>query len=386
MTNFGIICEFNPLHNGHKKIIDEAKRLGADNVVCVMSGNAVQRGELAVLDKYTRGEAAVRVGVDLVLELPYPWCTASAEYFARAGVEILSHVCDNIIFGSECGDIDLLTRAAEVAASENFRAKYIELLESGEGAASAYFDILKDNGFDALSSNDLLGIEYIRAAMKLKKSIKFHTVKREGAAYSETELGDSEYPSATAIRRAWSEGQRDTDKYIPEEIQDVFAKKLENGEFSDMWLLSRAILMYFRLADPDRLSYFAEAGGGVANRICALARESADAESFFEALKTKRYTDAKLRRAMLFCMTDVTDKLLAAMPEYVTLLAANERGRETLSSLRKAQTLNIVTKPADAPKDSEQFRVSERLEAVFTLALAEPKDVGEYYRKKAFII
>ena len=117
MADFGIVCEFNPMHNGHVRLIDEAKKRGAERVVCVMSGNAVQRGELAFADKYTRAKIAVDCGADLVLELPYPYCAASAEFFAGAGIRILSELCDNVIFGSERGDIELLTSAARVAAS-----------------------------------------------------------------------------------------------------------------------------------------------------------------------------------------------------------------------------------------------------------------------------
>ena len=124
MRNIGIVCEFNPLHNGHKRILDYARELGAERVVCVMSGNATQRGELAVLDKYTRAKSAIASGADLVLELPYPWSSASAEYFARAAVSVLSGFCDTLLFGSECGDIDLICRAATLASSEEFREEY----------------------------------------------------------------------------------------------------------------------------------------------------------------------------------------------------------------------------------------------------------------------
>ncbi len=386
MRNFGIICEFNPLHNGHKLLIEHAKSMGADRIVCVMSGNAVQRGELAVFDKYARAEAAILCGADLVIELPYPWSAASAEYFSRAGIEIASNFCDSIVFGSECGDIDKLRGAASVASKKSFREKYRERLENGQGAASAYFELLAENGFDGLSSNDLLGIEYIRAAIEKQYALDFYTLKREGAAYSEELLTGGQYQSATAIRNAWSEGNRDTDDYIPKELQRFYKEHLEEGRFTDFWLLSRAILMYFRLAEPEAFANVAEADGGIANRICALARECADEEELFERLKTKRYTDAKLRRAMLFCLTSVEKALLDGAPAYTTLLGANEKGRELLNEIRKDGRINIVTKPADAPKDTEQFKVNERLDSMFTLALAESTGSDESYRKKAFII
>ena len=380
MTGFGIICEFNPLHNGHKRLIDEAKNRGADCVICVMSGNAVQRGELAVTDKYTRAKAAILCGADLVLELPYPWCSSSAESFARAGVEILSHFCKDVIFGSESGDIELLKNAAQTALSARFREEYKQRLDNGEGAAAAYFSMLKQACGVELSSNDLLGIEYIRTAIEKGLDLNFHTVSREGAAYLEDSLGDELCPSATAIRKAWKEG-KETDLYIPEEALKVF----EGADITDISLLSRAILMYFRLADADRLCNIAETEGGIVNRIISAAKGTADEKEFFEAIRTKRYTDSKLRRAMLFCLTGVTKDILNSSPTYTVLLGASEKGRELLASVRKSENINIVTKPADAPRNTAQFEAEEKMEAIFTLASGKPYDLGEAYRKTAFI-
>ena len=380
MSTFGIVCEFNPLHNGHKRLIDEARRLGADSIVCVMSGNAVQRGELAVTDKYTRAKAAVLVGADLVLELPYPWCASSAEYFSTAGIEILSHFCDSVIFGSECGDINLLRRAAEAASSEAFKAEFDKKTEQGEGAAKAYFSLLERYTGVSLSSNDLLGIEYIRTAMEKRFNIKFYTVKREGAGYNESTLSIGQNPSATAIRRAWREGT-DVDSYLPKEAAEVFA----GAERTDSEIISRAVMMYFRLADAKNFDNIAEAEGGIANRIVSAAKSADSPNSFFDMLRTKRYTDAKLRRSMLFCMTGVTKELLKQSPEYITLLGASDKGRELLSKARKDESINIVTKPADAPRESEQFRAGEKLECIFTLSYGNSTDVGESYRKNAFI-
>ena len=384
MSIYGIVCEFNPFHNGHKRIIDEAKRRGADAVVVAMSGNAVQRGELAVLDKYTRAKAAVLCGADLVLELPYPWSASSAQSFARCGVEILSHFCDNIIFGSECGDIEYLRGAANASATESFEREYNTLLQSGEGAAKAYFSLLEKEGFGGLSSNDLLGVEYIKAAKKYP-NITLHTVKREGADYNETKLGELDCPSASAIRGAWKKGENDLSAYIPKDALEVFNEAIERGEIVDETLLSRALLMYFRLADADTLSRFAQAEGGVANRICSMADKVTDFEELFEELKTKRYTDAKLRRAILFSLTGVREEILKQKPEYTTLLGADAKGRELLSKVRKEGGLPIVTKPADAPTESEQYKLGRALEAIFTLGLMNAKSLEDSYRKNAFI-
>ena len=384
MVTFGIICEFNPLHNGHKRLIDEARRLGAECIVCIMSGNAVQRGELAITDKYNRAKAAILVGTDLVLELPFPWSAASAEYFAGAGVDILSGFCDHIIFGSECGDIELLEKAAEAASGKEFKERLKNRLSSGEGAAVAYFSELEAIAGIKLNSNDLLGVEYMKAAKQKGYSIEFHTIKREGSAYNDTELCADQNPSATALRRAWSEGVC-AFEYIPKEAAEIFEECIKKGDITDAENISRAVLMYLRLLDPQTLSETAESDGGIANRIISCARSAKSSEEMFELLRTKRYTDAKLRRAMLFLLTNVKAELLKQTPDYTVLLGANDIGRGLLSSARKNGGTKVVTKSADAPKDSEQYKAGERLEAIFTLACKETRDVGDNYRKSAFI-
>ena len=145
MSDFCIISEFNPLHNGHAYIIGKARELGAESVTCVMSGNSTQRGELSVLNKYLRAEAAVRCGADLVVELPYPWCSSGAEYFGRAAVSIARHFGDTLLFGSECGEVDTLRRAAEVCEQSDFKKAFEERQLMGEGAASAYVSCLKQH-------------------------------------------------------------------------------------------------------------------------------------------------------------------------------------------------------------------------------------------------
>jgi len=310
--------------------------------------------------------------------------SASAESFAQCGVEILSHFCDNIIFGSECGDIEYLKGAATVAASDSFCEKYNSLLQSGEGAAKAYFSLLEREGFGGLSSNDLLGVEYIKAARN-SPDIMLHTVKRDGSDYNETNLGESQCPSASAIRAAWEKGEYDLSTYLPQDALNVFNEAIERGAIIDETLLSRALLMHFRLADAEMLSRFAQADGGVANRICSIASKASSFEELFEELRTKRYTDAKLRRAILFSLTGVKEEILKQKPEYTTLLGADAKGRELLSAVRKKRTITVVTKPADAPAESEQYKLGRKLEAIFTLGLKNARTLEDSYRKNAFI-
>ena len=294
MSDFGIICEVNPLHGGHRYLIESARSIGAGRVVCVMSGNTVQRGEFAVTDKYARAEMLIANGADLVLELPFPWCSGSAEQFSRGAISILKDVCDTVIFGSECGDIELICRAATLASSEEFREEYRRRTKSGEGAASAYFSLLSERVGIELSSNDILGVEYIKAAKKLGAELDFYTVARKGSAYRESSLEPMKNPSATALRNEWRSGRVSLEEYMPSQAIEGYERAFDNGEITDNSLLERAYLMFFRLSRSEDLSGIAEAEGGIADRLCLLARESKDFESFWDAFRTKRYTDAKL--------------------------------------------------------------------------------------------
>ena len=383
---FGVVCEFNPFHKGHKYLFERARELGADSLVCVMSGNATQRGELSVADKYVRSEAAMREGADLVLELPFPWCAASAEYFARGAVSVLSEYCDVLIFGSECGDTELLVKAAQIARSESFRAEYAARLESGRGAAEAYFSMLKEKSGVEFSSNDLLGIEYIRAIYDLDSKMKPIAIKREGIGYRDASLDDDLLPSATAIREEWRRhGVAATEKYLPREAFRVYLRAEAEGELADIKEIDSAIVSFFRFHSGEELSRFAESGGGVAGRLCAAAHESVSAEELLGAAASKRYTDAKLRRAMLFSITGVTQSDLSYLPRYTSLLALAPKGREILAATRKSERMPIVTKPADAPRETAQFKASERLDALFTLATKQKKKSFAMLTKNIFI-
>ena len=387
--NFGIICEFNPFHAGHKYLFDKARELGAKNIVCAMSGNAVQRGELAIFDKYTRARGALLNGADLVLELPFPWSAGSAEYFASAGIKALAPYCDAIIFGSECGDIELLKRAAELALGDEFISEFEAQKKNGEGAASAYFSLLEKHIGVNLCSNDILGVEYIKAAKKIGAQLEFYTVCRLGNAYRDDDIHDGEIPSASAIRRALLDENAEALLRVQRYTEGSLRRALKDGTITNPAFFERAMLMHFRLCEPSEISRYAECDGGVAERICSAARESTDVDSFWDAVKTKRYTDSKMRRATLFALTRVSRDLLLQTPEYLYLLAANESGRALLSSVKKSRredSVLVVTKPADAPRESAQFVAEERLNAIFSLARERALPMSEAYKKNAFII
>ncbi len=388
MSVYGIISEFNPFHNGHKYLIDTARAEGARAVVCVMSGNSVQRGECAVVDKYIRAETALAGGADLVLELPYPWCSASAEFFASCGVSVASAFSDTLIFGSELGDLSALEAAAEICAGEEFAEEYRESLVGSSGTAGRYFELIERRTGKQYSSNDILGIEYIKAIKRQASGVKLRTVKREGAAYRSEDLTVGELQSATALRRLIQGGDvgRLSD-CMPSECAEILKSAIADGELASNARIAQAIRLFFRLREPSDFCGIADVDEGLASRLCGCASESSEGE-LLESLRTKRYTDARLRRAMLFCMTGVTRADISAYPAYVNLLGANSVGRELLAKRRKESPIAVVTKPADIPSTAaaeRQRELSGRLDAIFTLATEKRRDAS-YLLKKPPVI
>ncbi len=386
LKSTGIICEYDPFHKGHEHQIELLRQSGTDTVVCLMSGNATQRGGLAVADKYTRAAAALASGADLVLELPFPYSSASAEYFADAGVSLLNSLgVDELNFGSESGDIEGLTKIAKVTAKAEFDLTYRKILEADPtvGTARAYSEAYKALTGHELAGgpNDILAFAYIRSALRLKSDIKLTTVKRIGAGFSDTVLKTGEYPSATALRRAFSSGELDRAfEGLPEGSKEVYRTAKEQGRFpADMSKLDAAMLSFFRLCDPTSLENIADTSGGIGGRLISAARSSTSFDEMLKEAATKRYTDARLRRAALFCLTGVTAEDLRERPCYTTLLAADLRGREFLSE-RKSCGLKIVTKPSDAPL-CRQRELSERLDSLFVQTLPKPRRADDFLRR-----
>lgn len=405
MRASGVICEFNPFHSGHAYLLSRMRdEVGEDGcVVCLMSGRFVQRGEASVADPYLRARTALAGGADLVLELPFPWSAGSAEHFAAAGVSLLSRLgVDTLTFGSECGDASLLARAAEVVATPSFAEIYATLCRTGMGTTAAYTEAIRQvagdlpDGFPA--SNDLLGIAYLRA-LGGEARLRSHAptariVTRYGAGYREDTLRTDEHPSATALRIILREAACDTEALsailagtMPTEAVTLLCEASERGELPAD---SNRLLPFFhtlcRTRKPADIEGYAECGGGLAAHLCRQAREHATAQGFFDALRTRQYTDARLRRALLFSALRVTEEDLRATPVYTTLLAATKRGCAYLRAWQKAggEDPAVITKPADAPA-GRQRELGEDADALYTLCLPAATDAGAMIRRSPFI-
>ncbi len=394
MRTIGIICECNPLHAGHLYLLERARADGADAVIAVMSGCFVQRGEPAVTDPFTRAEILVRSGFDAVFELPFPYSASGSEFFGHAGVEILSRLgVDELWFGSECGDVSLLSRLAEIADSEEFQQRYAETAQGSGGTAQAYFDLLREIGgkeSPPLDPNDILALSYLRAIRKTGSRMRPVTVKRMGSGYHDTSLGQG-FPSATALRLLWrEEGFGAVADLLPPACTERLEKACENGTApASLELMERAILSHFRMTPPEALEQIAELGGGLGARMAQLSHKASTLNSFLSLCATKKYTDARLRRGILFALTGIRQEDLRRPVAYARLLSANKTGCEFLSSIRKTSSIPVVTRQTDLP-DSEDakkaFELECRSRALFTLCTPAAGSAERLIRRTPVIV
>ena len=395
MKTVGIICECNPYHGGHEYLMKCARESGADAIVCVMSGNFVQRGEAAVLSPHARAEILVRSGADAVLELPFPYAASSADFFGRAGVEILERLCvDEIWFGSETGDLAPLWRYAEVAESAAFQAAYAEAAEGDGGTASTYFALLSKMANDAnavCEPNDILAISYLRAVRKLNAKIRPVTIKREGSGYSEKELVMGAFPSATALRQAWEKNEIEAIMpYLPGVCGEVSRREgkaktapatLKNAEALVLGMLA--------LTPAKELEAYAGLCGGLAGRICESAKKAATIEEFWSHCATKKYPDARIRRGVLAALLRVREEDQRAPVSYVRLLAANDTGRAFLSAARRTSDLPVVTRQTDLPQTpaaERQFELESASAILYSKCLPRASAADEQLRRPPVIL
>lgn len=399
MKTIAVICEYNPLHFGHLYHINQIREhYGECAVIALLSGDFVQRGEPAVLTKTARARAAVSAGCDLVFELPAPYCFASAEHYARAGVKLAASLgADVLSFGSESGELAKLQAAAKRLASPAFSTKLNELAkkEPALGIVSARAAAARESGLETFSGlitapNNILALEYIKAVNKLgmKQLPELHTVRRIGAGYNSLSENDG-FVSASFIRSKIFAGE-EFKNYLPDFTYNICMESLNDGIFpTSLKRLELPILCFFRLADAKKLSEFAESGGGLSYRLCRAAREADSLEAFFEAAATKKYTNARLRRAVLSCMLGIYESDLRAPPAFTRLLAASANGRSLLNSIRPASDIEILTSAADFKKLPQAYERARALyrtsEALYTLAFQTPRPASDLIKARPYI-
>ena len=364
MKIVGLITEYNPFHAGHLYHMQRARELtGADYCVVLMSGSFVQRGEPAIFDKYRRTKAALLAGADLVLEMPVAFSTASAHEFAAYGVALLSAIgVEAVVFGSECGQIEFLKQAASALNHES--AEFQERLRKGLKAGLTYPQArakaleMEDTWASVLTSpNNILGIEYLRAAEDLHSPMEFYTISRKGSGYHEDTLADANFPSASAIRGIIRNSlSKDKDlldilaSHLPAVTHPAYtgAVPVFVDDFSE--LLNAAVLQMqatFSIADlsPE-----------LAARLAKPPYFPLSFEERIQALKTRQLTYTRVSRALLHLVLGMREEDISRWKDegyalYARILGFRRQSSPLLSCLHKKSSIPLITKMADAAQN-----------------------------------
>ena len=390
----GVIAEFNPFHSGHAALCASARRAGVTHLVAVMSGNFVQRGDLAITDKRVRAACALSCGVDLVLELPLPWAMATAQVFARGAVGALA-ACgcvDVLTFGSECGQESVLRDLAAGVDCPSVQERLRALLPLGLTYAKtrqqAVREVLGDGLAGHLASpNDLLGIEYLRQAGALGWEPEMLLTKRRGVSHDAGQPA-GEYASASWLR-ANAASFDDLARYMPSPCLELLTAAERDGLFpADKSKLDSAILSHLRRLSRQELSRLPDLSEGLENRLYSAIRCARTVAELELAVKTKRYTLARVRRLILSAFLDIQKGDSAGVPPYLRVVGLNAKG---------GQILRVMGRTATLPVDSSLARLSllqgrckqlaaleERATDLYSLALPTPLPCG--YEKSARVV
>lgn len=352
-----VICEYNPFHNGHLYHLNESiKKNSPDYVVGIMSGNFVERGNTALINKWSRAQMALASGVDMVIELPTIYAISSAENFASGAIKILnsfkSDVC--LSFGSECGDISVLNRFADILFKEppeyvtmlnHELAKGISFPKARENAMLLYINDIRSSANILSGSNNILSIEYLKQIMKTGNKISPLTIKRIGTEYNSLSIA-KHIASATAIREMLLQ-KKSVKDLMPKTSYDILKNDLGTGKFVlDVSQFGREIIYKLRCMSIEQIANLPDVSEGLEYKIKDAANSCNSLETLCLMVKSKRYTLTRINRIMLYALLDITkqdyENSKKATP-YIRVLGVTEKGKSLLSELSHNKKLNIIT-------------------------------------------
>ncbi len=379
MKVIGILCEYNPFHLGHQKQLDWIRsQYGPDcAIVCLMSGNFVQRGAPAVFDKSLRARAAVACGADLVLELPVTYALSSAEGFAAGAVRILSGFCDSMCFGTETGTADTLLDTARALLRHDFPAALRQQLETGKSFPAARQAALEDLGVDAFllcSPNDILAVEYCKAILSQNSSMSPLPIQRQGDYHADTP--DSHNPSATAIRNLILEN-KDWQTYVPKAAADIFrgapSHALAAGE--------KAILYRLRTMSDSEFEALPYGSEGLWRKLMHASRSCGTLEDVLTATKSKRYTRTRLDRMVMCALLGITKRDMDTPAPYTRVLALGERGKSVLKLAREQGLFPHIGEPVVSP----YWELEQRCDDIYGLFRESPETAGQAAHRRIWL-
>jgi predicted nucleotidyltransferase len=340
MNAVGIIAEYNPFHNGHLYHLNKIKEMFPNYIyILVLSGHFMQRGESSIINKWEKTRIALSYGVDLVIELPYPFATQSADFFAKGSIQILKNLgVKSLVFGSETNDVEHLYKIADTQLNNN---KYQALVKEYLGEGTSYKKALAKaleilTQIDINAPNDILGISYIKEIIKQDAKITPFTIKRTNDYHSINT--EKEIASATSIRTSLK-NKAEIDNFVPDETHKALQNKLFYIE--DYF----PYLKYQILNNINNLNKFQTVNEGIENRIKKYIIESNSLEELIEKVKTKRYTYNKLRRMFTHILCNFTKEEAASFKDisYLRILGFSKSGQKYLNSIKKNINMPIVS-------------------------------------------
>ena len=366
----GIVAEYNPFHKGHAYQIETARKAGVTHVMAVMSGNFVQRGEPAVAEKHLRAKLALSSGADLVIELPLPYALSSAECFARGAVSLMqrSGCVDVISFGAE-NTRQELKPVLDALLSPGFDAVLQKELKKGDSFAAARTRaVAQMAGADAAAlltrPNNILAVEYQKAASKLGFAAEFLAVPRKGAAH-DSQDGEEEFCSASLIRDRIGKGDLSAaEKGMPEGAFSGLSQAIAAGEApASPERLENAVLAALRRRSIEELAQLPDISEGLENRFYGAIRQATSLEELYRMTQSKRYPQARVRRMVWQSFLGVTAQMQKTEPPYIRVLGMNRKGEEILREIKEKGSLPVSPSLLRLAETSPEAKLFADLEA-----------------------
>lgn len=388
-----VICEYNPLHNGHVYHIRETRRNGATHIIALLSSNLIQRGDVALLSKFDRAQLAVRAGADLVIELPSAFSCAAAEDYATGAITLLDRlgIVDELSFGCSTGDLEILSLLTEAAISTTqiYGKRIVELMREGNSYPSAVWEIVRQRYGKQVAGkmhdpNNLLAIEYMKAMRKLGVSFQPFTVARRCVMHDSMETQE-QFASATFVRKSVLEGDLNYIDFVPSYTAKMLADRINEGKTATLRRLERPILYRMRTISEEELMQVPDMNEALCSRFYA-ARNASSLDELLSAVKTKCYTMARIRRAMMCAMAGIRREALRVEPPYARVLAFNDRGCELMGMAQKKSRIPIHSSLAKlrgmGPVCQAFVAMEERASNVYGLAQREITSSEEDFRAR----
>ncbi|WP_353093905.1 nucleotidyltransferase [Tissierella praeacuta] len=369
MTVVGFITEYNPFHYGHKYHLEQSiKKTSADFSIAIMSGSFLQRGEPSFVDKWTKAKMAIDNGVDLILELPFIFSSQSAELFAYGGIKLMDslNIVDYVAFGSESGELEPLIKISSILSNEPeyYKERLKHHLSNGlsysisrSNALEEYINIISPNNhYDYKKilnkSNNILGIEYLKALIKINSKITPVTIKRSGNDYNDLYLSDG-FASATAIRNLIKTKNLNYVKdLLPIETYCCLEEYLgKYKSFNYIENYNQIFLYLIRTIKKNKIQSLIDIENGLENRIIDQGYRNNNIKEIIDNIVTKRYPRTRIQRLFIHLLTqldiDTFKRLYSSYPSYIRVLGANKNGLILLKKIKENSSLPIITKFAD---------------------------------------